>query len=298
MDQTDLPATCQAAEAASASAQSWHFRLLIGHLGALVAVAFLAIWAGGVSTAQENWIAISTALLMVVAVCAGIVQRYIGLDARWFAARAIAENVKSLTWRYVTRALGAQSSLEDMDKAFVTSVRKIQARFPAATPGLAHALIVGAPEVTDGMRTLRALSLADRVRTYAEGRISDQVAWYGRKAKWNRAREHLFGGLVLLLEAGAIALVMLRVWMPTWIEITGVLAAVASAVIAWTQARRYADLSSTYLVSCQDLNDLALRVPQVASEADLAALVDDVEGAVSREHGMWLSRSGAEGIQL
>jgi hypothetical protein len=298
LDEQDFPARCQTAERASAAAQKGHFRLLIGHLGVLVAVALLAVVSAYGDGSLQTTLGVATALLMVLAIGMGIVQRYIGLDARWFACRAIAENVKSLTWRYVMGAFGAGAGPDEVDAEFLEALRTIQARFPAATPGLAQSLVVGVPEVSDGMRRLRAADLQERTRTYAEGRIADQVGWYGRKAKWNRARERIWGALVFVLEGAAVAFLVVRIWQPHWLEITGVLATAASAVIAWTQARRYADLSSTYLVACQDLNDLALRVPHVASEADLAALVDDVEGAVSREHGMWLSRSGAEGTQL
>src|SRR5947209_12318813 len=93
------PSTYIAADAAAASAQVAHFRLLKMELMLLFATAAIAsiTWVsffGGTTLP-----AVAIALIFLLLMATGFVRYARRYDRRWFRSRAIAESVQVETWR-------------------------------------------------------------------------------------------------------------------------------------------------------------------------------------------------------
>jgi hypothetical protein len=56
------------------------------------------------------------------------------------------------------------------------------------------------------------------------------------------------------------------------------------------RTKRFVDLSQSYGLAAQELNSLADLVVHQTDEGSFGTWVQEVEGAISREHTMWLAR--------
>lgn len=66
----------------------------------------------------------------------------------------------------------------------------------------------------------------------------------------------------------------------------------AAAFTAWTQLGRNDELRLSYAIANQELLSIKALAAVVDSEQELAKLVRDGEGAISREHTMWIAKRG------
>ena len=99
MNNNDYPAIYGSANTTSMKSQKYFFCALFLNLVALVIAAALSVW-------NQPDIAFSYAQILVLLVSLGCVI-YIGAQQPqkiWYGTRAIAESVKTITWRYMMRA--------------------------------------------------------------------------------------------------------------------------------------------------------------------------------------------------
>ena len=133
-------------------------------------------------------------------------------------------------------------------------------------------------------------------QTYRIGRIVDQRAWYERKAELNRTlarRAHL---AIIGLELLAVIAALLQALRIVPENTQAVLTALIGGGIAWTQSRRYQDLSASYGLTAQETRKLEESYyklegsfQQDPGDATWAQFVDSAEEAFSREHNMWIA---------
>ncbi|PYC85384.1 hypothetical protein C7C46_06460 [Streptomyces tateyamensis] len=214
-------------------------------------------------------------------------------QAHWYQARAAAESVKTLAWAYAVRArpfAGPAESLE-VDEDYRALVSQLLVTFGdyGVFPPQA------APEITEGMRRLRAESLVTRRTFYLRLRVEQQRTWYLARAQAYESQsvtwELATGVLMIVGAAGAVA------------QATGVLsvsvfaacAAAAAAVIAWTELMQLRPLVLGYQLAARELDLVWGRLSTLElgardAEAEWARLAGDVESAVAREHTGWRSR--------
>jgi hypothetical protein len=92
----------------------------------------------------------------------------------------------------------------------------------------------------------------------------------------------------------ALALAVWRVAFPTAgvLSLVGPLLALAAAFTAWAQLGRHDELSNSYALANQELLSIKAVADMVYTEQELAKLVREGEGAISREHTMWIAKRG------
>lgn len=73
-------------------------------------------------------------------------------------------------------------------------------------------------------------------------------------------------------------------------NVIGPCAAVAAAATAWGQLGRHDELSKSYALAYQELISIQTLAETVTTEEDLDRVVADGEGAISREHTMWMAK--------
>lgn len=290
-DRAHFPALYRCADDASLRGQQAYLKWLKVNLALLVAGSLSASIIFSDQTWQRSAL-IAAAASFILATGTTILLATQRWEKLWYAGRAIAESVKSLAWKYACGAdpYSAETGESNAREDFLAALEELLNEHKSLAADLASSEMMG-EQITKFMSELRISSLAVRRDTYLSQRVLEQRAWYGRKAKQNRRHRNIwFWALIVLQIAGAITALLL-VWYPQsrW-HATGVFAALASALAAWGQVKRYQELSQSYGLAAQELGLIAERASLVDSSDQLARFVNDSETAISREHAMWVAR--------
>jgi hypothetical protein len=288
---TDLPGLFQASDAASSRAQRRYLYLVALDLGVMIAGAAL----GAVSVTSSDLkqeLALASAVSIAIGFALTFALEAQHLSATWYDGRAVAESAKTTAWRYMMCADPYLRELAepDVDRTFTSALDSFLRERKSLAGSLSTELFA-LPEITDAMRRIRASSCADRKALYVESRLADQRLWYAQRAEHNAERARFLFVLVLVSQALAlIAAIAVVRWPDTAINLAGVFAAVAAALIAWTQLKKYEELATMYGLTAQELRSVEDRARHVTDEEQFTRFVLTAESAISREHALWLTR--------
>jgi len=291
MDRTGYPALYRAAEGASQGGQVVYKRLVGANLSLVVAGAVLGALAFLVPKEYAAYFAAAAAIVLLGSIVVKFVAKQRHDDKEWFDGRAVAESVKTLTWRYMMRlepfeddATSDQKFIEELD-----AIRK-------ARSGLQYRVSArdgSTEQITPRMREVRQMTVEERRDLYVKERLEDQAQWYAGKAEANRVLATRLFWAALAAQFVALVLAVWRVATPSpWLSLVGPLLALAAAFTAWTQLGRNDELSKSYALANQELLSIKALAASVDTEQELAKIVRDGEGAISREHTMWIAKRG------
>jgi hypothetical protein len=285
MKHADYPSFFQAADSEAKSAQRSYVGMTAATLALAVSAPVFAI-TGAVTNATWVWSVLTLALGLAIVL--RWVNRALRPDQRWFKARALAESLKSSSWRYMMR-----SSPFDEDPAegpFVARVRELFKTVPLE--GVTR-VDVSATEITPRMKEVRAAGFDKRRATYIEERLNNQIGWYQGRAAVAATGSRRMAILSTAAEGGAVVAALLLALSAQIANIVGVGTSLAAAATAWAQLRRYDELAPSYELAAQELRLARETVNAAASEEDFLLQVVAAEDSISREHTMWATKRGA-----
>jgi conflict system pore-forming effector with SLATT domain len=291
MTERDYPSMFGAADRASQVAQRRYMLATKGTLLLLMLGAALDALAGEL----DSWkpvLAITSAVLLAMSLAVTVYVKTAKLERTWYGGRAVAESVKSLTWRYMMGAepFPLDGDVAEVDQRFIANLASIVEERKELMFGFGGEAS-DAPQMSSRMRKLRGLTFHDRKSAYIAGRVRNQRQWYGSKAKYNRGAEEKYFVLVIVSQFLAVCASLAEVrWPDTKVHFTGFFAALASAFIAWLQVKQHRELAQAYSVAEFDLSLVEERAGHVADQKTLSAFVADAENAISREHTLWIAR--------
>ena len=286
MDHQNYPALYIAASEASKIAQD--NVLLFYKLNSFLLIVAAALSLIGV---QNACLAIISALVFIASLLVYIYGRSQNFQGRWYKARALAESIKTATWRLVMSAEPFNSperiqNLEDFSKLLdelLVENKGIGAQLAGNPAEL--------PQITPKIIELLDKNYEEKREFYLEKRIKDQRSWYAMKSgqNYNSSKNYL---IVLCVIYGiAIILVLVRIAIPTMTFVpVDVLAVVASSIIGWTQIKRFDELTSSYSLTAYEIGVIEGRFLNVKDSEHLSRFVKDAENAFSREHTQWAAR--------
>jgi hypothetical protein len=209
----------------------------------------------------------------------------------WYKCRALAESVRTSTWRYVMRAEPFNS--DDLHQAhaalrnYLSEVLKSNRHIGDKIAGFN----ADGEQTTVAMDSIRKESLADRRDYYVTNRIRQQRTWYSHKAAWNKRMANIWTIACVITYSFAIALVLARIGYPTWkIWPIGPLVVLASAIIGWMQIKKFNELSSAYTLTAHEIRLTQGKLEDVRTEEELSEFVNEAELVFSREHTQWVAR--------
>jgi hypothetical protein len=261
-------------------------------LVALVAAAFGGAMAWEVGSVDLfGWLAL---VAFLIALGAGFYILATDPERLWYEGRTAAESAKTLAWRYAVGGdpfpvgPGASSADPDPDSLFLDRLDDVLTDLNSIAPPPPGS---ESAQITDGMRSLRAASFADRTTAYLTGRITDQEAWYAAKAQHNDRRAHLFTWTAITLEFAGVIGAVIKAFTVLDVDLLGVLGAAAAGLTAWGQARQYRSNGRAYSIAYQELASIRSELASV-TEADWGRYVEESESAVSREHTLWRASKG------
>jgi hypothetical protein len=287
MNSEHYPALFRSSDAASNDKQRLYLRLIGGEYGFLFVAAVLSIEFFSGATFYLIY-----ALVFLGAVGLLLTRALMKPEQDWYRCRALAESVKTLTWRYIMRA-HPFSGDSDLPAARTEFRDHLQMLFNENrdTADKISSDWSDADQITREMDRIRSLNLADRIKLYAEARVQEQRTWYTRKAAYNKRAAKHWVGVGIISYAAAISLALSRIEFPGWqpwpIEPAIV---IASSIIGWMQIKKFNELGAAYTVAAHEIGLIKPRLEDVGTEVALSECVNDAELAFSREHTMWIAR--------
>lgn len=284
MQEQDFPALYQSTDQLSKQRQRGFFLALGAHLFLLVFAALLSV------LNFPCWqMAVLQALALLGALGCSIYLATQRPEKFWYAGRALAESVKTLTWRYVTKAEPFNIETEQAKQVFH---RKLQAVFDQ-NRDIGRVLVshLDTPQISDTMVQLRSQSLEERKVAYLSHRIEDQLAWYKAKASFNSKAAKWSFGILISINLVAVVLAVVKInflTIPYWP--TDVFVAAAAGLLSWMQAKRFTELAASYALTAHEIQIVREQSKAQMDEEKFSSFVGDAENAFSREHTQWVAR--------
>ncbi len=237
-----------------------------------------------------NAFEVTEAVMLAVALILRVLRLSFRPDRLWYEARAVAESVKSIAWRYAVGGEPFQiaATPDALNAVIGDRFKYIQADL---TKYKAPDSVRQRHQITPGMDAVRALPLEARKRVYRQQRVDDQQAWYTRKSAFNRSRALWAHGILIAIEFLAVFAAFLPLILTALhifpLNLQSLMANIAGGGAAWMQAKRYEDLEVSYKVTSSELRKVDSDIAQQEDEISWARFVENVEGSMSREHQLW-----------
>lgn len=208
----------------------------------------------------------------------------------WYNARAVAESVKTISWRYMMKA--APYTKEESKKnrqQFTKEIRRILRQNQEISSQMTgkHA---NKDNITDKMEEIRKLSVDKRLDFYLEERIKDQRDWYSNKAKTNAYKGRKWFGSVIILLSIALLIQLFKVDYINQLSSLSLVTTLATGGLTWIQTKKFRELSAAYTLTSHEIGLIESLSNHVNSEEDIDHFVIDSENAFSREHTQWAAR--------
>lgn len=286
MEKSDFPTLYNSADRASLDAQRKYFTALLLYLFLLVVAAFVSFkWP------QDVYGAIASAALFLITLGILVWLKMQKPEDIWYNGRAVAESVKTRTWRWIMKAEPydktiieeqAQRELLSDLKAILDQNRSLSG-YLKWTPDLGEA-------ISHKMVSIRALPWQERLNIYKSDRIDNQSIWYSKKSQFNKLRAKLWFTASIFLHSAAVLMLLYRIKEPATALPIEVIAATASATLTWVQAKKHNELNSSYALAAHEIVLIKGEAVSVLDESHLSEFVINSESAFSREHTQWTAR--------
>ncbi|AZC81784.1 DUF4231 domain-containing protein [Pseudomonas chlororaphis] len=287
MEEKDFPALYRSANELSLNSQLQFFTALRCHLLTLVIASVLSI------VSISHW---SVAALQVFALLGALACSIYLFSVRpeklWYGGRAVAESIKTITWRYVCRAEPFQGDHDVARKDFRQTLKAVIEQNKEVCRALTDHL--EGTQISPVMEEMRGKELNERKATYVESRIGDQHTWYANKAKFNRRKSRYFFWALIAINILAVVCAVVRVAnveVPFWP--TDVFVAAAASTLSWMQAKRFSELAASYSLTSHEIGLIKEEAKQPDTDEKFSVFVGDAENAFSREHTQWVARKDA-----
>jgi hypothetical protein len=180
---------------------------------------------------------------------------------------------------------------DSVEKRFVAELQEIRKAMPDSAKHLASQMDGSASAITDFMRQLRRHPYDERKQFYIESRLRDQKKWYSDKANMNARSGERWFWLTAGFQIIAVMIAIITIAIGSLrFNFIPALMAFAAVVAAWSQMKRYDELAKAYALAAQELIELEAIAENLNQESSFPQFVEQVEGAISREHTMWCAR--------
>lgn len=282
----DFPPLFLSADQASNCKQNKYLRLVRGEYFLLFASACIAFS----SSKTPDFIVVS-ALVLIGAVAAMGWRAHSKPEQAWYKCRALAESVKTLSWRFCMRSAPYDDDLVDDARA---DFRKNLSELLETNSELGRSLADfnnGGRQVTETMIDLRQSDLSSRKIVYIQKRVRDQQDWYQRKAKSNACWSSRWLAGAFVCYAIGIGMILAPLHTPTLptLPVEPIIVC-ASAILGWMQIKKFNELASAYALTAQEIGIAEDKIAGADGEEAFSDAVNEVELVFSREHTQWIAR--------
>lgn len=263
-DDTELPGLYQSANLASINSQYKYFSGLSIYLGLLISASFVAYISD-----NTRYFAIGSAFLFLTTLSILIWLRVKRPDHYWYNGRAVAESVKTRSWRWMMRADPYVDcpNAEIASKSFISDLKEI------LTQNISLSLELPPNEyqkdpITPAMKSIRELPIAERLLVYKKYRIDNQASWYAQKALYNKKKSQHWFLVTVAVHVVAIAMLIFKVARPNLMFPVGVMSTSAGAIFTWLKARKHNELQSSYSLTVHEIYLIKGEAISITTEED------------------------------
>lgn len=281
------PTLFKSADEVSTTSQRRFLQLTIFHTLVLLIGTLLSI---NIIPTKEYSIVVAIFYILALAISYKLGKsRY---EKNWYNGRAIAESIKTSSWKYCMRA---DPYPDDISIQIPKSnFRNMLTQIIRSNSELGEIILSHQntdEQITSSMKYIRKMDLEDRKSYYLQHRIDEQRLWYATKASDNnKMHSRWFKGL-MFAQSCALLCVLLRIAYPEWqYWPTDVFALSAAFIISWTQIKKYNELSSSYSLTAQEIGIIRGGIESIETEEQFSGYVKGAEMAFSREHTQWIAR--------
>ena len=289
MQEADFPALFRGADTASNKYQHLYLTLISAEYVLLIFASILSLSLFSGPTFYAIFACVFFAALAIL-----LTRAFWKPEQEWYRCRALAESVKTMTWRYVTQAepfnagdivadrAKFRDHLHELFQVNLVVAEKIDNEWSAGQ------------QITPTMDNLRNIDAAARLANYQQNRVLDQQQWYQRKAAANRksAKHWIIAGVVAYVVAAGLAIARIRYPNFSFFPIDPIIV-IASSLIGWMQIKKFNELSAAYNVTANEIGLILPKSHAVSTDEELSEFVSEAESAFSREHTMWIARQNS-----
>ncbi len=282
----DFPALYNSANCASLKAQSAYFNALRCYLILLIIAACVSF-----AYPANVYAAIASASLFLITLGILIWLKVKKPEDTWYNGRAVAESVKTRTWRWMMRAepFEMDGPNQQVQKELLNDLKAILNQNRSLSHELEWSPDLG-EAISEAMIEVRSLPWDKRLEVYVCDRIDNQSHWYSKKSQLNKRLAKRWFVVSILLHFLAILLLLYRIKEPSASLPIEVVATAASAVLTWVQAKKHNELNSSYALAAHEIILIKGESVSITEERHLSEFVINSESAFSREHTQWVAR--------
>ena len=222
------------------------------------------------------------ALLIAISFISFLVQEKGRGFGDWFDARAVAESVKTASWRFSVGASPYGMHLSQ-DEAIAAEKKEVVRRLDFSTERDDF------DRPTESMRALRTSNWEARKSAYLAYRVKDQRQWYGGKSQLNDKKQLGWGIAVLIMQIAAVIAAVAAIWMR--VDLSSVLLTATSSALAWMQVQQHKQLAHSYGIAASELALIEGKLRSACNEGEFVEMAAEAELAMSREHTLWIARN-------
>jgi hypothetical protein len=286
MDKFLYPGLYIAADKASNDAQRYELRFYKINSISLIIGALLSLISSLITP-----VAIVSAFFFLVSLGSYIYSQHKDFKGRWYLARALAESIKTSTWRLV---MGADPFSEPNTVNNIKKYQQLLSELLKENSILGNLFATNATlvdQLPSRIHEVIKMGYQKKRDLYLSSRINEQKTWYTKKAGYNRKKASHFLIWITVAYSCAIILLLIRIGYPKMSLLPiDMFAVIASALIGWTQLRRFEELSSAYSLTALEVGIIGSKFLDISSQEELSEFVRDSENAFSREHTQWAAR--------
>ena len=291
MKTSDFPSLFQAADKASVTAQK-NYLIIIGlDLTFMIIGSLLAIYSFKCDF-YKLIVYSASGLFLLTSLILTIVLKSKAFEDIWYQGRALAESVKTLTWRFATCSELFEVSLSktEVSQIFIERLKELSNEFKDLNKTL-DANILSLPVITPKMESVRNLTTSERKEFYVNERIKDQKKWYSTKAEFNKTKYNIWFWVIISSQFLSLVSIIILIKNPSleW-NLVGLFTTISAAAISWLQLKQHQELKQAYTTAAQELNFIEASSFAISTETELSRFILDSENAISREHTLWLAQ--------
>jgi hypothetical protein len=190
----DYPAVYKEADNISNKTQKDYLMILKTFLCMLVLSSILFTYFDSILVVKVINATISLAIVVL-----SFVFQFRNFQGDWYNARAVAESIKTISWRYVIKAEPYNVSDDNAKKLFLKTIKHI-IDMNHDFKKCIEADYGDQQIIPENMTEIRQLPFNERLDIYHKHRIIDQRDWYIKKSKYNKGRSNLFFVFLLLFQ--------------------------------------------------------------------------------------------------
>jgi hypothetical protein len=228
-------------------------------------------------------------IVSLIIVVLSFVFQFRNFQGTWYNARAVAESIKTISWRYSVKAEPYDISDIEAKSLFMETVKHIIdmnhdfQQYIEAEYGSHQA-------ISDSMTATRQLSLQERFTIYHENRVREQKNWYKQKSLFNKRQSSIFFWILIIISLALFVLLVLNMKeINSSLFPIGTLLSVISVLFTWVQTKKYKELEKSYALATHEIGFIETH-DNDTNEKLFSDYVINAENAFSREHTQWIAR--------